>query len=159
MEKKQSNLISIRESEKEDIPLILNFIKELAEYEKLSGEVFATEENLNDYLFGSNKYAEVYIAEYENEPAGQVLFFHNFSTFKGKPGLYIEDLYVRPQYRGKGIGKALISFVIELAKRRNCERVEWVVLNWNESAINFYQNVGAVPMNGWTTFRLTKDKF
>jgi GNAT superfamily N-acetyltransferase len=151
--------ISIRKTKIEDIPLILSFIKELAEYEKLSGEVSATEETLKDYLFGIHKYAEVFIAEYEKKPAGHVLFFHNFSTFKGKPGIYIEDLYVKPQYRGKGIGKALISFIIELAKKRNCERVEWVVLNWNEPAINFYNNAGAVPLIDWITYRLTKDKF
>jgi GNAT superfamily N-acetyltransferase len=151
--------ISIRKTTIEDIPLILSFIKELAEYEKLSGEVSATDETLKDYLFGTHKYAEVFIVEYGKKPAGQVLFFHNFSTFKGKPGIYIEDLYVKPQYRGKGIGKALISFIIELAKKRNCERVEWVVLNWNESAINFYNNAGAVPLTDWITYRLTKDKF
>ncbi len=151
--------ISIRESSIDDIPLILNFIKELAEYEKLSHEVSVTEKILKDSLFGRNKYAEVFIAEYDGEPAGQVLFFHNFSTFKGKPGIYIEDLYVRPQYRGKGIGKALLNYINELAINRNCGRVEWVVLNWNKPAINFYEKIGAEPMNDWTTYRISEDKF
>ena len=155
----QDEKISIRESTIDDIPLILNFIKELAEYEKMLDEVFASEATLKESLFGSNKYAEVLIAEYEGKPAGQVLFFHNFSTFKGKPGIYIEDIYVKPQYRGKGIGKALFNNLNELAKQRNCGRVEWVVLNWNKQAINFYEKIGAVPMKDWIIYRLSEDKF
>jgi len=159
MEKDIKDKISIRESNVDDIPLIFNFIKELAEYEKMSDKVTATEKILKDALFSQNKFAEVFIAEYEGKPAGQVLFFHNFSTFKGKPGIYIEDLYVRPQYRGKGVGKALLNHINVLAKKRNCGRVEWVVLNWNKSAINFYERMGAVPMKDWTTYRLSEDKF
>ena len=159
METNIKNKILIRESVIDDIPLIFSFIKELAEYEKLAYEVTATEEILKNSLFGKNKYAEVHIAEYEGTPAGQVFFFHNFSTFKGKPGIYIEDLYVRPQFRGKGIGQALLKHVKHLARKRNCGRVEWVVLNWNESAINFYEKMGAEPMNEWTTYRLSEDKF
>ncbi|MFZ0454021.1 MAG: GNAT family N-acetyltransferase [Ignavibacteriaceae bacterium] len=159
METETKDKISIRESNVNDIPLIFDFIKELAEYEKLSGDVTATKEILRDSLFGQNKYAEVLIAEFEGKPAGQVLFFHNFSTFKGRPGIYIEDIYVKPQFRGKGIGKALLNNIKDLGKKRNCGRVEWVVLNWNESAIKFYEKIGAVQMNDWTTFRLSEDKF
>ncbi len=118
-----------------------------------------TEEILRNSLFGQNRYAEVSIAEYDGKPAGQVLFFHNFSTFKGKPGIYIEDLYVKPQYRGKGIGKKLLDYINVLAKERNCARIEWVVLNWNKSAINFYEKMGAVRMSEWTTYRISEDKF
>ncbi len=151
--------ISVRESKVNDLPLIIEFIKELAEFEELSDEVSVTEDMLKDSLFSSKRYAEVYIAEYEGIPAGQVLFFHNFSTFKGKPGIYIEDLYVRPQYRGKGIGKALLEAMIELAKKRNCARVEWVVLNWNKTAIDFYERMGASSLNDWITYRISEDKF
>ncbi len=156
-QKKLSKLI-VRLAVPEDIPLILTFIKELAEYEKMSDQVTATEEILSEKLFGVHKYAEVFIAEYEGEPAGQALFFHNFSTFIGRPGIYLEDIYVRPQLRGKGIGKSLLLEVVKLAKQRNCGRVEWVVLNWNEPSINFYKSLGALPMNEWTTFRLTEEE-
>ena len=151
------NLI-IREATLEDVPAIFLFIKEIAEYEKLSNEVIATEEVLKESLFGERQYAEVLIAEYNGKPAGQALFFHNFSIFIGRPGIYLEDLYVRPQYRGKGIGKALLVSLIKLAKERNCGRVEWTVLNWNEPAINFYKSMGAVAMDEWTIFRMTEDK-
>jgi GNAT superfamily N-acetyltransferase len=156
---KNNSQIYIRESKMDDIPLILSFIKELAEFEKLSDQVSVSEKILKDSLFGSKRYAEVFIAEYENKPAGQVLFFHNFSTFKGKPGIYIEDLYVRPQFRGQGIGKALLKYMIELAKKRNCSRVEWVVLNWNKPAIDFYKRMGAVPMNDWALYRISENNF
>lgn len=159
MKAKIKEKILIRATDKKDIPLILTFIKELAEYEKMSDEVSVSEEILRNSLFGRNKYAEVLIAEYDGEPAGQVLFFHNFSTFKGKPGIYIEDLYVKQQYRGKGIGKALLNYINELAKERNCGRVEWVVLNWNKPAINFYEKMGAEPMSEWTTYRISEDQF
>ncbi len=156
LQKKIENL-EIRLAEKKDIPLILKFIKELAEYEKMLDEVEATEEILNEKLFGNQKYAEVLIAEYEGEPAGQALFFHNFSTFIGRPGIYLEDIYVRPHLRGKGIGKTLLMEVAKIAKARNCGRFEWVVLNWNAPSIKFYESLGAVPMNQWTTYRLTED--
>ena len=149
----------IREAKIDDVSLILSLIEEIAEYEKLRHEVIATEKDIRENLFGDRKYAEVLIAEYENEPAGQALFFHNFSTFVGRPGIYLEDLFVRPKFRGKGIGKALLLKLIELAKERNCGRVEWCVLDWNEPAINFYKNLGAVPMDGWSIFRVTEDKF
>lgn len=149
----------IRKADEKDIPLIFTFIKELAEYEKLTSDVIATEEILKESLFGNKAYAEVLIAEYENESAGQAIFFHNFSTFIGKPGIYLEDIYVRPKLRGKGIGKALLLHLIKLAKERNCGRVEWSVLDWNKSAIDFYKSLGAVPMDEWTVFRMTEDKF
>ncbi len=149
----------IRKAEEKDIPLIFTFIKELAAYEKLSSSVETTEEVLRKSLFGEKPYAEVLIAEYENEPAGQAIFFHNFSTFVGRPGIYLEDIYVRPHLRGKGIGKALLMHLIKLAKERNCGRVEWAVLDWNKSAIDFYKRLGAVPMDDWIIFRLTEDKF
>ena len=155
----QPNTPLIRQAAEEDIPLILSFIKELAEYEKLSHEVKATENSLRETLFGSTKFAEVLIADYNNEPAGQALFFHNFSTFIGRPGIYLEDLYVRPHLRGKGIGKALLQSLINLAKERNCGRVEWAVLDWNKPSIEFYKSLGAVPMEEWKIFRLTADKF
>ena len=147
----------IREAGPGDLHIILGFIKELAEYEKLSSEVTANEEILKENLFGERKYAEVLLAEYKGRPAGQALFFHNFSTFIGKPGIYLEDIYVKPELRGKGIGKALLLEVVKTAKARNCARVEWVVLNWNEPSINFYKSLGALPMDKWTTFRLDKD--
>ena len=130
--------ISLRFAEEKDIPVILSLIKELAEYEKLSDEVTATESKLKENLFGKRKFAEVIIAELNGNPAGQALFFHNFSTFLAKPGIYLEDLFVKPDFRGMGIGKALLKKLIEIAKERNCGRVEWVVLNWNKSAIDFY---------------------
>lgn len=151
------NLV-IRTAEEKDIPVILSLIKELADYEKLLSEVEANEDKLKDTLF-KKKYAEVLIAEYDRIPAGQALFFHNYSTFLAKPGIYLEDLFVKPEYRDKGIGKALLLKIIEIAKERSCGRVEWSVLNWNEPAIGFYKKLGAVPMNGWTVFRLTEDKF
>lgn len=154
-----SETLKIRNAVKEDVPLILGLIKELAAYEKLSDEVMADGETLKENLFGKTKYAEVIIAEYENKPVGQALYFHNFSTFKGRPGIYLEDLYVKPEYRGKGIGKALLNKVIETAKERNCARVEWVVIDWNKPAIDFYENLGAKPLKEWIIYRLTEDKF
>ena len=140
---KNKNKLKIREANINDVPLILSLIEEIAEYEKLRHEVIATENDIRENLFGEKRYAEVLIAEYENEPAGQALFFHNFSTFIGRPGIYLEDLFVKPKFRGKGIGKALLLKLVELAKNRNCGRVEWCVLDWNEPAINFYKELGA----------------
>jgi GNAT superfamily N-acetyltransferase len=154
-----ANNLIIREATIKDVPLVLSLIKEIAEYEKLLHEVIATEQDIKENLFGNRKYAEVLIAEYENEAAGQALFFHNFSTFIGRPGIYLEDLFVRPKFRGKGIGRALLLRLIELAKIRNCGRVEWCVLDWNEPAINFYKNLGAESMDDWSVFRVTEDKF
>jgi GNAT superfamily N-acetyltransferase len=159
MGKEKSLKIKIREATVDDVSLILTFIKELAEYEKLSSSVTADETLLKKTLFGEKKYAEVMIAEYDGKPAGHALYFYNFSTFKGKPGIYLEDIYIRPHLRGKGIGKSLLMHLIKLAKDRDFGRVEWAVLDWNESAISFYKSLGAVPMDGWTIFRLTEDKF
>ena len=157
--KMNDSKLTIRQSTIEDVPLILSLIKEIAEYEKFLHEVIATEEDIKNNLFGERKYAEVLIAEYDGKPAGQALFFHNFSTFIGRPGIYLEDLFVRPEFRGKGIGKTLILELIKLAKERNCGRVEWCVLDWNEPAIKFYKKIGAVSMDGWTIFRTFEEKF
>ncbi len=157
MSKTQNNIV-IREATAEDLPVIFSFIKEIAEYEKLPHQVAANEEVLNESLFGKRRYAEVLIAENNGEPAGHAVYFHNFSTFIGRPGIYLEDLYVRPQFRSKGIGKALLISLIKIAKERNCGRLEWAVLDWNEPAISFYKKMGAVPMDDWTVFRLTEDK-
>jgi GNAT superfamily N-acetyltransferase len=139
----------------EDVPLILKFIRDIAEYEKLSHQVETTEEKLRDTLFGEKKYAEVILAFDDKTPVGFALFFHNYSTFRAKPGIYLEDLFVEPHLRGKGFGKALLNEVIHIAKQRNCGRVEWSVLDWNTPAINFYTSMGAQPMNEWTVFRIS----
>lgn len=138
-----------------DVPVILDFIKELAEYEKLSHEVVATEETLEQTLFGDKAYAEVIIGYLNNEPVSFALYFYNFSTFLGRPGIYLEDLFVKPRARGQGIGRKMFSYLARLAKDRNCGRLEWWVLNWNESAIGFYKTLGAQPMSEWTVYRLT----
>lgn len=144
----------LRFAEEKDVSIILDFIKELADYEKLSAEVVATEEILNESLF-ERKMAEVIIGEFDGKPVGFALFFHNFSTFLGKPGIYLEDLYVKPQMRGKGLGKAMLSFLSELAIERDCGRLEWSCLDWNKSSIDFYKNLNAVPMEDWTVYRLS----
>jgi len=151
--------IKIRKAGLNDVTIILNLIKELAEYEKLLDEVTATEDKLMNTIFGKDKFVEVWLAEINNEPAGLVFFFRNYSTFLAKPGYYIEDLYVRPQFRGRGVGKKLLKKVIEIAAEKNYGRVEWSVLNWNEPAIEFYKNIGAVSMDEWMSFRLTEEKF
>ena len=133
----------------------MTFIKKLADYEKLSHEVVATEDSLQAVLFGERRYAETVIAYEHNEPVGFALFFHNFSTFVGKPGIYLEDLFVDPEHRGKGYGKALLAHLAKLAQERNCGRLEWAVLNWNKPSIEFYESLGAKPMNEWTVYRLT----
>jgi GNAT superfamily N-acetyltransferase len=145
----------IKQAVEADVPLILSFIKELAEYERLSHTVVATEDLLRDALFGAHPCAEVIIAYDQNKPVGFALFFHNTSTFLGRRGVYLEDLYVRPEARGKGIGRALLVSLARLAKERGCGRFEWAVLDWNEPAIKFYKSLGAVPMDEWTIFRLT----
>lgn len=150
--------LTIRKAQIQDCELILNFIQGLAEYEKLAHEVVATTELLQENLFGLNPKAEVLIAEYNSEPAGFALFFHNFSTFLGKPGIYLEDLFVYPHLRGHGIGKSLLKHLAQLAVERNCGRLEWSVLDWNKPAIDFYVSVGSVPMDEWTVYRLTGDK-
>lgn len=145
----------IRQATASDAPVILSFIKKLAVYEKLASEVTATEEILRETLFGQRRYAEVIIGYHRGEPVGFALFFHNYSTFLGKPGIYLEDLFVDEQHRGKGFGKALLVHLARLTKQRNCGRLEWSVLDWNEPSINFYKALGARPMDDWTVFRVT----
>lgn len=140
-----------------DVPLVLQFIRDLAEYEKLAHAVIATEELLQASLFGARRHAEVVLAEYEGEPAGFALFFHNFSTFVGRAGLYLEDLFVRPALRSHGIGKELLRFLAHIATERGCQRFEWAVLDWNEPAIGFYKSLGARPLDDWIIFRLGGD--
>ena len=149
--------IQIRPAVEADASLILQFIRELAEYEKLSHEVRASESLLREHLFGPRPVAEAMIAELDGEAVGFALFFHNFSTFLGRPGIYLEDLFVRPHARGKGVGRALLTEIAKLAVRRKCGRLEWAVLDWNEPAIGFYKSLGAVPMDQWTIFRVTGD--
>ena len=139
----------------EDVPLILDFIKKLAIYERLEHEAVTTEEILRETLFGERPSAEVVIGYYQNKPVCFALFFHSFSTFLGRPGIYLEDLFVDEEQRGKGFGKALLVYLAQLAVERNCGRLEWAVLNWNEPAIRFYQSLGARPMDEWTVYRLT----
>jgi GNAT superfamily N-acetyltransferase len=146
----------LRFAERKDTPLILEFIRELADYERMLHEVTATEEVLMESLF-ERKMAEVVIGEYKNKPVAFALFFHNFSTFLGKPGIYLEDLYVKPEMRGRGIGKTLLSFLAKLAVDRNCGRLEWWCLDWNRSSIQFYKQMGAVPMEDWTVYRVCDD--
>lgn len=148
----------IKPATKKDVPVILSFIQKLAAYERLSHEAVATVELLQRTLFGQRRTAEVAIGYLKNQPVGFVLFFHNFSTFIGKPGLYIEDLFVEENYRRRGFGGALLAHVAKLAVERDCGRVEWSVLDWNEPAISFYKKIGAVPMNEWTVFRVTGDQ-
>ena len=146
--------LEIRAATEDDFPLILSLIKELAEYERLSHEVVATEYTLRESLFGERPVAEVLIGHHGGEPAGFALFFHSFSTFLGRPGIYLEDLYVRPEFRSLGMGRALLAHLAKLAKERNCGRLEWSVLDWNEPAIRLYKGVGAVPMDEWTLYRV-----
>ena len=155
---KNSEKIIIRSAEIKDSKIILKLIKELSVYEKLSHTVINNEDMLKENLFGERKFAEVLIAEFDNQPVGFALFFHNYSTFVGRPGIYLEDLFVQPEMRGKGIGKKLFLELIKIAKERNCGRVEWSVLNWNTPAIDFYKSMGAVPMDEWTVYRLIADK-
>lgn len=145
----------IRPARAQDSPLLLRLIRELAEYEKLLDAVTTTEEDLRRTLFGEKPAAEALLAFWEGKPAGFALFFQNYSTFLGKPGLYLEDLFVRPESRRKGIGKALFLRLAKLAVERGCGRFEWSALDWNEPAIRFYEAMGAKAMTDWTTFRLT----
>ena len=138
-----------------DVPLILRMIKALADYERMSDEVVATESSVRQALFGDRRFGEVVIGYAGTEPAGFAVFFHSFSTFRGAPGLYLEDLFVEPRWRGHGFGRKLLAHVASLAVARGCHRLEWSVLDWNELAIRFYRRVGAQPMDDWTVFRLT----
>lgn len=145
----------IRAAGEGDVPLILSLIKGLARYERLAHEVVADEEGLRASLFGERSPAEVVIGYFEGAPVSFALFFHNFSTFLGKAGLYLEDLYVKEAFRGRGFGRAHLTHLARLARERGCGRFEWSVLDWNEPAIRFYRNLGAVPMEDWTIFRVT----
>jgi GNAT superfamily N-acetyltransferase len=140
-----------------DVPVILLFIRMLADYEKLAHAVVADEPTLRRTLFGERPYAEVLIARAEGAPAGFALFFHNYSTFLARPGIYLEDLFVVPAMRGRGIGKALLREVARIARARGCGRLEWSVLNWNTPAIEFYESLGARPLAEWTMYRMTDD--
>src|SRR5437667_3120238 len=148
----------IRSARVADVPIILQLIRECATYERETNEVWATEEQLVDVLFGKKPAAEILLA-FENEtPVGFAVFFHNFSTWLGRPGLYLEDLFVKPEARGKGYGRALLVQLAKIARERCCGRMEWAVLNWNDPAIQFYRKLGAKPMDEWTVFRLTRDE-
>ena len=138
-----------------DTPIILSLIRELAEFERLLNEVTATEEQLRTTLFGERRSAEVVIARVDDEVAGFALFFHNYSTFLAKPGVYLEDLFVRPKFRGQGTGEALLRHLARIAVERGCGRLEWSVLDWNQRAISFYKSLGAQPLDDWTMFRVT----
>lgn len=148
--------MNTRKAERKDVPLILDFIKQLAEYEKMSDEEVATPEILNEWLFDKNR-AEVIFALEGDKEVGFALFFHNFSTFLGRSGLYLEDLFVKPEYRGKGYGKGLLATLAKIAAERGCGRFEWVCLDWNKPSIDFYKSMGAVSMDDWTIYRLAGD--
>jgi len=152
-----SGAAMIRPAIPADTPTICHLIRALAEYERLADRVIFQEYQVREHLFGPRPFAEVLLAEEAGEVVGFALFFHNYSTFRGKPGLYLEDLFVRPDYRGRGHGKALLLALARVAIERGCARLEWAVLNWNEPAIGFYRALGATPMNDWTVFRLQDD--
>lgn len=149
--------LSIRNATPADLSLIAQFIRDLADYERLADEVRFDEAKLGERLFGSRPYAEVIIGEINGVPQGFALFFHNFSTFEGRPGLYLEDLFVRPEARGAGLGKLLLAHLARLAVERDCARFEWAVLDWNEPSIGFYRSLGARMMDEWTVMRIDGD--
>ncbi len=149
---------AIRHATADDCEIILGFITELAIYEKLEHQVVATPATLQETLFGEKPYAMSIIAEFQGKPVGYALFFNNFSTFTGRPGIYLEDLYIQPEMRGKGFGKALLAYLAKLAVDSNFTRVEWSVLDWNEPSIQFYRSIGAAPMDEWTVQRLDGDE-
>lgn len=148
-------VLHLRPAAESDLDLVLAFVRELAEYERLAHMVVDDRERMRVSLFGSQPHAEVVIAEHGGQPAGFALFFHNFSTFLARPGLYLEDLFVRPAFRGHGVGKALLLYLAKLARERGCGRYEWSVLDWNRPAIDFYEGLGATPMNEWRLMRVT----
>lgn len=147
---------TLRETNEGDLSLILGFIKEIAEYEKLAHAVEATEESLRKYVFEKRR-AEVLIVEKDEKPMGYVVYFYNFSTFTGTSGLYLEDVFIRAEYRGMGLGKEIFKLLGKIAREEGCKRMEWVCLNWNEPSKKFYTGLGAIPMDEWTTFRLTEE--
>ncbi len=149
------NTRMIRPATSDDLPAIARLIRGLAEYERLSHAVTLDEASLREHLFGPRPYAEVLLAEDAGRVVGFALFFHNYSTFRGRPGLYLEDLFVEPEHRGRGHGKALLLALARLAVERGCARMEWSVLDWNQPAIDFYKKLGAVPLDEWTQYRLT----
>lgn len=149
--------MEIRNAERKDVPMILGFIKGIARYEKMENEVLATEKLLDEWLF-EKKIAEVVFAMENGREVGFALYFHNYSTFVGKAGLYLEDLFVFPEYRGKGFGKALFLHLVKKAVERGCGRMEWVCLNWNKPSIDFYHSMGAESLDDWKTYRLTEEK-
>lgn len=148
------SILKFRYAERNDTPLILKFIKELADYEKMLDEVVADEATLEEWIFDKQK-AEVIFAMEDDKEIGFALFFHNFSTFLGRAGIYLEDLYVRPEYRGKGYGKAILKKLAHIAVERGCGRLEWWCLDWNKPSIDFYISLGAEPMSDWTVYRIT----
>ncbi|MBQ2003141.1 MAG: GNAT family N-acetyltransferase [Bacteroidaceae bacterium] len=148
--------MKIRKAVRQDVPLILEFIKGIARYEKMENKVVATTELLEEQLFDKGRAEVIFVME-EGAEVGFALFFHNFSTFLGRSGLYLEDLFVYPEHRGKGYGKALFLELVRIANERGCGRMEWVCLNWNKPSIEFYRSMGAVPLDEWTTYRLTSD--
>lgn len=150
-----SDTLTIRPATASDIPAILGFIRALAKYERLEDVCVATEDGLRETLFGARAYAEVVFACINGSPVGFALFFHNYSTFLARPGIYLEDLFVNPEVRGRGIGKLLLQWLAKTAVERGCGRLEWSVLDWNEPSILFYRSLGAVPMSEWQIFRLT----
>lgn len=150
-------MLTLRPATESDLELVIAFIRELAEYERLTHMVVDDRAALRSTLFGERRYAEVVIADVGAAPAGFALFFHNFSTFLARPGLYLEDLFVRPQFRGHGVGKALLLYLAKLARERGCGRYEWAVLDWNRPAIDFYEGLGASPMDEWRLMRVSGD--
>jgi len=157
MKSEKNALLSIRSVNEADVSLLAEFIRGIAEYEKLADEVVADEAVLRESFFGSRPSAEALIAEWDGKPVAFAVFFENFSTFKGRSGLYLEDLYVIPEYRKKGIGKALLTYLARIAFERGCPRFEWVVLDWNQNAIDFYESFGAKKMEEWLIFRISGD--
>lgn len=150
-----NDIFEIKQASVQDVPLILSLIKELAEYEKLSHEVIATEEMLKNSLFGEKSHAEIIIGFLNHTPVSFALYFHSYSTFLGRPGIYLEDLYVKQEFRGQGVGQKMLAYIAQIAKERKCGRLEWSVLDWNEPAISFYKRLGAKAMDEWTVYRLT----
>ena len=153
-----SENFQIRPATRADVPIILQLIRDLATYERAPNDVTATEDLLLRVLFGEKPAAEVRLAYEGDEPVGFAVFFHNFSTWLGRPGLYLEELFVKPEHRGKGYGRALLVDLARIAQERDCGRMEWAVLDWNEPAIQFYRKLGAKPMHEWTVFRLTPEE-